>query len=54
MLETLQYIFSSFWIFWGTVILIYTIGTSIAMVVAAVSGHDVNCTLISIGGRKEK
>lgn len=26
MLEVLQYIFSSFWIFCGTIILLYTIG----------------------------
>ena len=42
MLEILEYIFSSFWIFCGTVILIYTSGVSIAMVCGAIFGNVAN------------
>lgn len=54
MLEISQYIFSSFWIFCGTVILIYVIGESVAMVVVAVSGKEVHYSLINIGDGKPK
>lgn len=56
MLEILEFIFSSFWVFCGTVILIYVTGMSAAMIVAAASGKETNNTLINIGngqGKKE-
>lgn len=36
MLEILQFIFSSFWIFCGTIVLIFAIGISVAIVMLAV------------------
>lgn len=37
MLEVLQFVLSGFWIFVGTVVLIYAAGESIAAIVAAVA-----------------
>lgn len=56
MLEILEYIFSSFWIFCGTIILIYTSGLSIAMVCGAIFGNGTNISLISktYSGREGK
>lgn len=40
MLEILQFIFSGFWIWFGTVILIAAIGTSIATIILAIKGKQ--------------
>jgi hypothetical protein len=40
MLELLQFVFSSFWIWLGTVILIIVIGVSIYNIIVAVKGDD--------------
>jgi ABC-type Fe3+ transport system permease subunit len=40
MLEILQLIFSSFWVWFGTVVLIIVTGTALAAVVLAFRGKD--------------
>lgn len=53
MLEILKFIFSSFWIFIGTLCLLPIIGVSIAMPIAAIRGGDINFRLIG-GNEKVK
>lgn len=38
MLEVLKFVLSDFWVFCGTVILIYISGESVSMIVSAASG----------------
>lgn len=53
MLEILQFIFSDFWIFCGTVILIYVSGASVSMIAEAF-GKVCCYSLISMGIRNKK
>lgn len=43
MLEILKYIFSGFWIFWGSTILLYIVGEVICNVVANICRTIVGC-----------
>lgn len=45
MLALLQYIFSSFWVFSGTVILVFTIGVAISMIIVAIRGGEIDLNL---------
>lgn len=49
MLEILKYIFSSFWIYCGFIILIYTIGLSVSMMLSALFGKGSNYSLVRFG-----
>jgi hypothetical protein len=40
MLEILKFIFSSFWIWLGCVVLIYAIGECLSVVIKSMSGHN--------------
>lgn len=54
MLETLKFVLSDFWVFYGTVILIYVSGVSIAMVLTAARGKEVNCSIINTSNQSKK
>lgn len=54
MLEVLKFVLSDFWVFCGTVILIYISGASIAMVFEAARGKEVNYSLINTSKQSEK
>lgn len=54
MLEILKFIFSSFWIFCGTLCLIPTIGVAIAMPIAALRGEEVTFSLFGHTEAEEK
>lgn len=54
MLEILKFVLSNFWVFCGTVILIYVSGMSAALVVAAAFGTKASYSLINIGEQKQK
>lgn len=47
-MEVIKFIFSSFWIFSGVIILIWSIGMILTCIVAAIFGGTVN-----IGGRRD-
>ncbi len=56
MLDILKFVLSDFWIFCGTVILIYVTGMSVSMIVEAARGKEVRYSLIGTGkdqGKKE-
>jgi hypothetical protein len=53
MLEILKFIFSSFWIFIGTLCLIPIIGAAVAMPIAAIRGGDINFRLIGENGKSK-
>lgn len=53
MLEILKYIFSSFWIFCGFIILIYTTGLSVSMIISALFNKGCSYSLVSIGSSSE-
>ena len=48
-MEILRFIFSSFWVFCGVVILIYTFGLSVSMIISSFFRGDGNYSLITIG-----
>lgn len=48
-MEILRFIFSSFWIFCGSVVLIYTFGLSVSMIISSFFRGDGNYSLITIG-----
>lgn len=52
MLDILKFIFSSFWIFVGTLCLIPTIGVAIALPIAAIRGGDIDLKFIDKGNKK--
>ena len=54
MLEILKFVLSDFWIFCGTVILIYVSGMSVSMIVAAAFGNGDSYSLIGISGKSKK
>lgn len=54
MLEILKFVLSDFWVFCGTVILIYVSGMSVSMIAAAAFGNDTGYSLINIGGKKKE
>lgn len=55
MLDILKFVLGDFWVFVGTVILIYDVGLSVSMIVSAVTGNGGNYTLIDFaGGKGEK
>lgn len=45
MLDILKFIFSSFWIFIGTVILIYDAGIVLALIISALRKAPINASL---------
>ena len=53
MLSVLEFIFSSFWVFCGTVILIYIIGIAGAMIGTSVFGGNLTINLLGCS-KKEK
>lgn len=53
MLEILKFVLSDFWVFCGTIILIYVSGMSAALVVAAAFGTAASYSLVNVG-RKSK
>lgn len=54
MLEVLKFVLSDFWVFCGTVILIYISGESVSMIVAAAFGKNISYSLINIGRKKKE
>lgn len=54
MLELLKFVLSDFWIFCGTVVLIYVSGESVAMVISAAFGRNVSFSLINMPGKKKE
>ena len=49
MLEVLKFVLSDFWIFCGTVVLI-----SVAMIISAAFGRNVNFSLINMPGKRKE
>lgn len=48
-MEILRFIFSSFWVFCGVIVLIYTFGLSVSMIISSFFRGDGNYSLITIG-----
>ena len=47
-MEILRFTFSSFWVFCGVIILIYTFGLSVSMIISSFFRGDGNYSLITV------
>ena len=54
MLEILKFVLNDFWIFCGTVVLIYVSGESVAMIISAAFGRNASFSLINMPGKKKE